>query len=400
MALLASRCSLRKCIQGDLEAGMARVEVASYEVPVEDVQHMEVAWTDGGEAVFHDICWKALLDSVKMENPFSLSALEKDLVIEAKKTAEYFDSREKVKAEGRRIANMLRSSKYAIAFTGAGVSTSSGIGDFRGKSGMWTKRDRDNRFGPAKQNNNRNFCGYELLRPTYSHEALCKLVELGFIKHLISQNTDGLHRLSGIPRDRLSELHGNSFHEKCEKCSARYERPYAVRRSSSAKVPLRICVHCHFDHRTGRLCERKGCGGYLMNSIINFGDSLEKRVLSTATEQAKQNDLVLCLGSSLRVTPACDLVEMGLDPVRLVICNRQPTPFDKLCYMVQGDVVGSGCGGAGERSLLGSRVFGDCDELMKEVMACLVPHEELLKWQDEHASRLDEYDKQRQVFND
>lgn len=118
MALLVSRCSLRKCIQGDLEAGMARVEVGSYEVPVEDVQHMEVAWTDGGEAVFHDICWKALLDSVKMENPFSLSALEKDLVIEAKKTAEYFDSREKVKAEGRRIANMLRSSKYAIAFTG------------------------------------------------------------------------------------------------------------------------------------------------------------------------------------------------------------------------------------------------------------------------------------------
>lgn len=113
------------------------------------------------------------------------------------------------------------------------------------------------RPGPAKHNNNRNFCGYELLRPTYSHEALCKLMELGFIKHLISQNTDGLHRLSGIPRDRLSELHGNSFHEKCEKCGARYERPYAVRRSSSAKVPLRICVHCHFDHRTGRLCERK-----------------------------------------------------------------------------------------------------------------------------------------------
>lgn len=71
--------------------------------------------------------------------------------------------------------------------------------------------------------------------------------------------------------------------------------------------------------------------------------------------------------------------------------------------MVRGEDGGVGSGGvvvAGERSLLGSRVFGDCDELMKEVMACLVPHEEILKWHDEHTSRLDEYDKQRQAFND
>lgn len=118
MAMMTSRCSLRKCIQGDLESGMARVEVASYEVSAEDSQHMEVAWKEEGEAIFHDICWKAILDSVKMENPFSLSAIEKNLVVEAKKTAEYFDSKDKLKSEGRRIANMLRSSKYAIAFTG------------------------------------------------------------------------------------------------------------------------------------------------------------------------------------------------------------------------------------------------------------------------------------------
>ena len=62
---------------------------------------------------------------------------------------------------------------------------------------------------------------YESLRPSYTHEAIAKLVEMGHIKHVISQNTDGLHRLSGIPRDKLSELHGNSFHEKCEKCGAR-----------------------------------------------------------------------------------------------------------------------------------------------------------------------------------
>jgi NAD-dependent SIR2 family protein deacetylase len=71
------------------------------------------------------------------------------------------------------------------------------------------------------------------------------------------------------------------------------------------------------------LCSRfQGCNGFLANCVINFGDSLEKRVLSTAEDHAKRSDLVFCLGSSLRVSPACDLVEMGQAPVRLVICNR------------------------------------------------------------------------------
>lgn len=80
---------------------------------------------------------------------------------------------------------------------------------------------------------------------------------MGHLKHVITQNTDGLHRLSGIPREKLSELHGNSFHEKCEKCGARFERPFAVRRCVGGDAPPRICVHCNFDHRTGRMCERK-----------------------------------------------------------------------------------------------------------------------------------------------
>ena len=110
--------------------------------------------------------------------------------------------------------------------------------------------------GPGKHKRSRDFC-YEEMRPTFTHEVLYKLLDLGYLKHIISQNTDGIHRLSGVPRDRISELHGNSFHEKCEKCGARLERPFAVRRCVGGKVPPRICVHCHFDHRTGRLCERK-----------------------------------------------------------------------------------------------------------------------------------------------
>lgn len=83
-----------------------------------------------------------------------------------------------------------------------------------------------------------------------------KLLSLGVLKHVISQNTDGLHRLSGIPRDCLSELHGNAFHERCDKCGTKYERPFVACTRNSA-VPEQVCVHCHCSHRTGRVCERK-----------------------------------------------------------------------------------------------------------------------------------------------
>ena len=114
---------------------------------------------------------------------------------------------------------------------------------------------------------------YEELRPTYTHEALCKLVQLGLIKHLISQNGDGLHGLSEIPEKDLSELHGNVFIEKCEKCGTRYQRPFYVLDdhaslyfeelndlgSTTLKKPrhAKQCELCGLCHRTGRKCKRK-----------------------------------------------------------------------------------------------------------------------------------------------
>ncbi|ELT93675.1 hypothetical protein CAPTEDRAFT_224786 [Capitella teleta] len=374
-------CSLKKCIQEKFTKRMPRVEVKSVDLPLDDRSHMMVNWAEDGQATFHDICWKALINSFKMDNPFTLCSREKELVQEARKSSEYFDSWEKVKFEADRVTRMMKDSQYAIAFTGAGISTAAGIYDFRGKNGKWTERDREKYFGPSQYRRHRDFC-YEELRPTYTHEAILKLLQLGYIKHVISQNTDGLHRLSGIPRDKLSELHGNSFHEKCEKCQTRYERPFAVKKVGDS--PPRICVHCHFDHRTGRNCERKGCDGPLMNTIINFGDSLEKRVLSIADEHAKRNDLVLCLGTTLRVTPACDLVEAGVRPLRLVICNRQPTSFDRMCYEV--------AEGASIHS--GARVYGDCDHFMREIMTSLLSAEDLEEWEDEVEGK--EYSRQRE----
>ncbi|KAI0241331.1 NAD-dependent protein deacetylase SRT1 [Lamellibrachia satsuma] len=200
-------CSLKKCIQDPLDEHMARVEVVTFETSREERAHMQVAWIDGRAAVFHDICWKAVVDSCKMDNPFSLCPLEKDMVAEARKTAEYFDSAERLRLEAKRISAMLKTAQYASAFTGAGISTSAGIGDFRGKNGKWTEMDRAKARGLSCHCDCPAF-SYEALRPTYTHEAICKLVQLGYLKHVISQNTDGLHRLSGIPVEQLSELHG------------------------------------------------------------------------------------------------------------------------------------------------------------------------------------------------
>lgn len=102
-----------------------------------------------------------------------------------------------------------------------------------------------------------NKSGYRLvdLRPTYTHEALLKLMDLGYIKYLISQNTDGLHILSGIPESKISELHGNAFMEKCEKCGKRYEKNLQSRNQpSSVNVPPKKCERCGINHRTGGIC--------------------------------------------------------------------------------------------------------------------------------------------------
>ena len=100
---------------------MARVEVKSFSVPPEERLDMVIAWKDDGEAMFHDICWKAITDSFTMDNPFSFEAKEKEMVREAWRTAEYFDSRERVERESQRIVDMLKSAKFAIAFTGKSV---------------------------------------------------------------------------------------------------------------------------------------------------------------------------------------------------------------------------------------------------------------------------------------
>lgn len=375
-----------------MNADTGRVEVRAYQVSSSQRAALKVGWNENGEAVFHHACWNRLVKATKKKetqteaDTLQVSELEASLILEAKKHAEFHDSDGKVKAEAARIAQMIKNANYCIGFTGAGISTAAGIGDFRGKDGKWTEKDKKKDYGSKglKKGASR---GYSIvdLRPTYTHESIVKLIEMGHMKYLISQNTDGLHRLSGVPEDKISELHGNSFVEKCEKCGARYMRPKSYRSyGQSSSVPAKPCERCHINHRTGRICEKKGCGGYLMNTIINFGDYLEGPVLDSAEKNAQNADLVLCLGSTLRVSPANALVEMGKQPIRLVICNRQGTPYDDYC-----------CGVDEKGAQLGSRVFGDCDKLMKEVMLALFGGDLVQEWEDGRETRMKTYDKRR-----
>ena len=427
-------CSLRNCSSNLIDTSkQSRVEIQISLPDKADLKKLiqcgGVKWSHLGEAVFHAKCWEAVLAcsrSRAKSNAAGLTPAEKTLVKEAAKTSERHSSLEEVKREAARIAELIRNAKHCVAFTGAGISTSAGIGDYRGKGGKWTEMDRKevtervskdiksetltvrrqtsmlSEDGLSMEGEGEEGVPYEQLRPTYTHEALVQLVDLGLLKYVISQNGDRLHLLSGIPEDCLSELHGNVFVELCERCGHRYHRPYYVMDDSASqyyedldetgssdiqKPPYaRKCHQCGLCHRTGRKCEQPGCTGYLKDSIINFGDDLEESILSRAGQHASQADVMLSLGSTMQVTPACDLVVKNEKVVRLVIINRQETNFDELCSKQDG------VSGGGPR---GSRVFGDCDALMKELMRSLLSPGQLKEWEEGWEERMKHYDSLR-----
>ncbi|KAI9141877.1 DHS-like NAD/FAD-binding domain-containing protein [Paraphysoderma sedebokerense] len=209
-----------------------------------------------------------------------------------------------------KLVHLIQKSNYMIAFTGAGISTSAGIPDFRGPNGVWTCQAQ-NRPVP-----DRNYGSH--VKPTSAHMALAALQNCGKLKFLISQNTDGLHLRSGIEKEKIAELHGNSNIEKCSICGERYYRSFRTREARNVR-----------DHDTGRKCDM--CGGMLRDTIVNFGETLPQDAVQKSIQHASAADLCLVLGSSCRVSPAVDfpiLVSRRGNPV--VIINLQKTPIDDL----------------------------------------------------------------------
>jgi NAD-dependent deacetylase len=199
------------------------------------------------------------------------------------------------------LAQWMYESRHLVVFTGAGISTESGVPDFRGPDGLWTRRDKGLPPRPME-------VSWDAVEPNSGHLAVVELQKLNKLKFLISQNVDNLHLKSGIHPDTLAELHGNIARLRCGRCEETVAR-------QEARTSCR-------------------CGGTLVKSVVDFGESLPQRDLMLSYEHAGRCDVFVVAGSSLVVTPAADIPREALTSgAKLAIINQGETPFDGVAHL-------------------------------------------------------------------
>ncbi|CAA7409643.1 unnamed protein product [Spirodela intermedia] len=228
--------------------------------------------------------------------------------------SEIFDSSVVLQQKVEELALLIKKSKHLVVFTGAGISTSCGIPDFRGPKGIWTLQ-REGKDLPKAS------LPFHRAMPSLTHMALVELERAGILKFLISQNVDSLHLRSGIPREKLAELHGNSFREICPSCGLEYIRDFEIETIGMKE--------------TSRYCSDSKCGAKLIDTVLDWEDALPPKEMNAAEKHCKIADVVLCLGTSLQITPACNLPLKSIrGGGKVVIVNLQPTPKDKKATLV------------------------------------------------------------------
>ena len=196
----------------------------------------------------------------------------------------------------KRLMHMVREADRVVVFTGAGISTESGIPDFRSPGGMWTK------FRPIEFQDymasaemraeawRRKFAmesTFRSARPGRGHDAVAHLVRVGKVRHVITQNIDNLHQMSGVPDNRVIELHGNTTYAHCLDCRLRYEIDD---------------IRAAFEE-TGEAPDCRACGGIVKSATISFGQAMPEEEMLRAEAATLDCDLFLAIGSSLVVYP-------------------------------------------------------------------------------------------------
>jgi NAD-dependent deacetylase len=233
------------------------------------------------------------------------------------------------------LKRMIGDAKDIVAFTGAGISTESGIPDFRSPGGIWT-RYKPIDFGDFMRSEEarretwrRKFATHGTLQqatPNAGHRALARLVTQGRMPAIITQNIDGLHQASGVPGEKVIELHGNTTYAACLDCRERYELDW-VREIFADGERLPACT---------------ACSGPIKTATISFGQSMPEAEMQRAHEATLIADLFIVLGSSLVVYPAAGFPVMAKrNGARLVIINREPTDQDGLADLVINAEIGA-----------------------------------------------------------
>ena len=233
------------------------------------------------------------------------------------------------------LIGYLREARRILVFTGAGISTGSGIPDFRGPDGVWKKRQpvyyQD--FMASEEARiehwDYKFEGWEAFRdatPNPVHHAIVDLEKAGKLEMLVTQNIDGLHEAAGTSRERLVEIHGSNSRIECQSCHA-----------LTAPEPHFVWFAEH------RACPRCECGGFLKPATISFGQAMPEEPMMNAFRAARNADMAVALGTTLSVQPASGIplltAELGYP---YVVINRGPTDHDQhksLSLRLEGDVV-------------------------------------------------------------
>lgn len=224
-------------------------------------------------------------------------------------------------------SDLLERSRRAVVFTGAGISTESGIPDFRSPGGLWSRlRPIDFQEFLASDAARRESWRrkFELdetigaVQPNAGHRAVARLVAAGRVSHVITQNIDGLHQASGVPAERVIELHGNGTYAVCLSCRGRYEL---------------ADIRARFD--ADGAAPQCRCGGWIKSGTVSFGQAMPAFAMRAAEAATLACDLCIVVGSSLQVYPAAGFpAQAQRHGAGLLIVNREPTPLDGIADVV------------------------------------------------------------------
>jgi NAD-dependent deacetylase len=245
-------------------------------------------------------------------------------------------------------ARLLLDKQHILVFTGAGISTESGLPDFRGTDGIWTKFSAEDfmldRYLTDRSVRVRAWATrfpkmFGNAKPNAAHDAVVDLWRAGKMIGCVTQNIDGLHQAAGLPKEAVAELHGNSDGIACMRCGA----PHEPAEIEARWVDGDVDPHC--DH----------CGGILKSTIVFYGEMLPQHEIALANQWAAQADAVISVGSSLSVYPAAYIpLEVASRGAAFIIINKEPTELDSLASI---------------------RLEGMAGELLPQLVTAVVTHQ-------------------------